>query len=143
VVHAWHRAAAVGAPAGDVVAAAEAVKSDEWDFAVNPGHLIHLDEWVSSPFFRGSSIALKPGYAIQRDIIPVPRRGAAVVNMEDGFVLADDDLQQGLQHLDPEMMKRCQARRTLMEKLGYELPSDVLPLSNIAGVFFPFLLNAA
>ncbi len=143
VVRAWYRGVAVGATAGDVVAAAEAVKSDDWDFAVNPGHLIHLDEWVSSPFFRGSPIRLKPGYAIQQDIIPVPRRGAAVVNMEDGFVLVDGDLRQRLQRLDPEMMRRCQTRRALMEELGYELPLDILPLSNIAGVFFPFMLDAS
>jgi hypothetical protein len=134
---------AIGAVAGDVVAAAEMVKSDDWDFAVNPGHLIHLDEWTSSPFYRDSRIRLKPGSAIQQDIIPVPRRGAAVVNMEDGFVLADDGLQRRLQRLDPAMIARCQARRALMEDVGYELRPDVLPLSNIAGVFFPFMLDAA
>jgi hypothetical protein len=49
-------------------------------------------DWVSSPFFRGSPITLKPGYAIQQDVVPVPRHGAAMLNMEDGFVLGDDDL---------------------------------------------------
>jgi hypothetical protein len=142
VVHAWYRSIAVGAAAGTVVAAAEAVKSDDWEFAVNPGHLIHLEEWMSSPFFRGSPITLKSGSAIQQDIIPVPRESLAVINMEDGFALADGDLQERLRRLDPEMFERCRARRAWMETLGYELSPEVVPLSNIAGTFFPFLLDS-
>lgn len=143
VVRAWYGRVAVGARGGDVVAAAESARSAAWDFAVNPGHLIHLDEWVSSPFFRGSTTILQSGLAIQQDIIPVPRRGPAVVNMEDGFVLADDDLRDRLRCLDPAMMQRCDRRRTLMEELGYEISPGVLPLSNLAGAFFPFLLEPA
>ena len=66
-----------------------------------------------------------------------------VVNMEDGIVLADAELRAELELLDPALMQRCQTRRELMERLGYELHADVLPLSNIAGCFFPFLLEAA
>ena len=132
----------MGARGGDVVAAAERAKSDQWDFAVNPGHLIHLDEWVGSPFSPGSAGTLKSGHAIQQDIIPVPRQGVAVVNMEDGLVLADDDLRARLRRLDPQMTQRCDTRRALMEHLGYEIRPEVLPLSNIAGAFFPYLLDA-
>lgn len=142
VVRAWYARLAVGVPAGAVVAAAERARAEPWDFAVNPGHLLHLDEWVSSPFYSGSSVALQSGYAIQQDIIPVPRQGAAVINMEDGFVLADDDLRRRLRRLDPSLMQRCERRRALMEALGFEIHPDVLPLSNIAGAFFPFLLDA-
>jgi hypothetical protein len=141
VVHAWYRSVAVGAVAGKVVAAATAVKSDDWDFAVNAGHLIHLEEWMSSPFFAGSTIKLKSGSAIQQDIIPVPREGLAVVNMEDGFVLADGDLQERLRRMDSALLERCRARRAWMEGLGYALSPDILPLSNIAGTYFPFLLD--
>jgi len=142
VVHAWYAAVGVGARGGDVVAAAERAKSDQWEFAVNPGHLIHLDEWVGSPFSPGSAGTLKSGHAIQQDIIPVPRQGAAVVNMEDGLVLADDDLRARLRRLDPQMTQRCDARRALMEHLGYEIRPEVVPLSHIAGAFFPYLLDA-
>ncbi len=31
---------------------------------LNPGHLIHLDEWVHSPIYKGSDIRLKSGMAI-------------------------------------------------------------------------------
>ncbi|MGH2454364.1 MAG: hypothetical protein ACRDF5_11520, partial [bacterium] len=142
VVRAWFASVRIGATGGEVVAAADGARSAAWDPAVNQGHLIHLDEWVSSPFYAGSRATLKSGYAIQQDIIPVPRQGAAVLNMEDGIVLADGDLQERLRALDPEMMARVRARRELMESLGYEIAPEVLPLSNIAGGFFPFLLTA-
>ncbi len=37
---------------------------------LNPGHLIHLDEWVNSPIAAGSTTPLKSGMAIQADVIP-------------------------------------------------------------------------
>ncbi len=40
------------------------------------------------------------------------------------------------------MTQRCDTRRALMEHLGYEIRPEVLPLSNIAGAFFPYLLDA-
>jgi len=139
VVRAWFAAVRIGTTGGAVVASADAARSGAWAPAVK-GHLIHLDEWVSSPFYAGSTATLKSGYAIQQDIIPVPRHGQAVLNMEDGFALADGDLRDRLAHFDPEMMRRCDERRALMESLGYAIAPEVLPLSNIAGAFFPFLL---
>ncbi|MGH2627127.1 MAG: hypothetical protein ACRDHY_10800, partial [Anaerolineales bacterium] len=104
LVRAWFAEVRIGATGGEVVTAADATRSDAWTPAVNQGHLIHLDEWVSSPFYGGSTATLKSGSAIQQDIIPVPRRGYAMLNMEDGFVLADEDLQDQLQRADPAMM---------------------------------------
>lgn len=141
VVRAWYAQMRVGAVAGDVVAAAREAKNKDWDFALNPGHLLHLDEWMASPFVPSSGVALRSGMAVQQDIIPVPRRGNAALNMEDGFVLADEALREELKHLDAPMMNRCELRRQLMEKLGYEVHPDILPLSNIAGVLSPFLLE--
>ena len=37
---------------------------------LNPGHLIHLDEWMHSPVSSGSEIPLRSGMALQVDIIP-------------------------------------------------------------------------
>lgn len=142
VVHAWYAALGVGASAGSVFERAYLTRNDAWDFALNPGHLIHLDEWLSSPFEKGSEVILQSGMAIQQDIIPVPRQGPAVVNMEDGLVLADTDLRRQLEHLDPALMQRVQKRREAMEQLGFQLGEDVLPLSNIQGIFFPFMLQS-
>ncbi|MCX7782717.1 MAG: hypothetical protein N2318_03625 [Meiothermus sp.] len=141
VVHAWYASLGVGVLASEVFDRAYQTKNNYWDFALNPGHLIHMDEWLNSPFERGSSVILQSGMAIQQDIIPVPRHGHAVLNMEDGLVLADAELQQELKRLDPALMERVFQRRQTMEKLGFHLGQDVLPLSNIQGIFFPFLLQ--
>lgn len=141
VVRAWYASLGVGVLAGEVFAIAHQTKSNAWDFALNPGHLIQMDEWLNSPFQEGSGVALQSGMALQQDIIPVPRHGHAVVNMEDGPVLADADLRQELRRLDPPLMERVARRRLVMEQLGYQLSEDVLPLSNIQGIFFPFLLQ--
>lgn len=140
-VRAWYQEIRVGASAGAAVAAADAVRSDAWSFALNPGHLLHRDEWVGSPFVEQSETRLVSGYAIQQDIIPVPRRGNAAINMEDGFVLADHELRTWLDREHPGMMRRMRERRDFMRSLGYEVSDDVLPTSNIPGVFFPFLFE--
>ena len=140
-VHAWYAQMFVGAMAGDVVAAAQRAKNSDWEFALNPGHLLHLDEWIASPFKPGSEVKLRSGMAIQQDIIPTPHQSNAVLNMEDGFVLADEALRAELRRLDKPMMDRCEMRRQIMERLGYEIHADVLPLSNIPGIFSPFLLE--
>jgi len=143
VVRAWYGAVEVGRPAGEVWAAAEAARDDSlYTFCVNPGHYIHLDEWVSSPFEEGSTIPLPSGAALQADIIPVARSGGIHVNMEDGIILADASLRANLKSAYPELYGRCQARRRFMiETLGYELSDDVLPLGNMPGAYFPCLLN--
>lgn len=140
-VRAWYAQIVVGTPAGRAVEAVTSAKSDDWSVALNPGHLIGWDEWLSSPFEAGSSIPLRSGMAIQQDIIPIPAQGNAAINMEDGLVLADGDLRQQLVRLDPEMMKRIEQRRRLMDQLGYTISEDVLPLSNLAGAYFPYLLE--
>ena len=140
-VRAWYAHVRVGAVGGEVFDRSSAAKADTWDFALNPGHLIHLDEWLASPFSDGSPVVLASGMAIQQDIIPVPRDSKAVINMEDGLVLADEGLRAELKAVDPGLIDRCEVRRAFMEELGYELAPDVLPLSNIPGAFFPFLLE--
>ena len=142
VMRTWYRNVRVGASAGDVWNAVEAERdADLYTFCVNPGHYIHLDEWLCSPFYRGSDARLPSSAALQVDIIPVAE--GVSVNMEDGILLADADLRTRLAAANPELMARCEARRSFMiDMLGYELSGDVLPLGNIPGVYFPCLLDA-
>jgi hypothetical protein len=145
VVRAWYAALRVGVSAGEVWAAAESARDDSlYTFCVNPGHYLHLDEWVSSPFYQGSELPLPSGSSLQADIIPVARDGGISVNMEDGLVLADADLRRQLELGEPETFRRMQLRRRFMiNELGYELHEDVLPLGNIPGVYFPCLLDTS
>jgi hypothetical protein len=108
---------------------------------LNPGHLIHLDEWVNSPVYAGSSETLVSGMAIQVDIIPATGTPYYTSNIEDGIALADEALRDAFASRYPEAWGRIQARRIFMqETLGIRLKPEVLPFSNIPAYLPPFLL---
>jgi hypothetical protein len=109
---------------------------------LNPGHQIHLDEWVNSPVFPGSTIELRSGMALQVDIIPATGTRYFTTNIEDGVALADESLRQAFAAGYPAAWRRIQARRRFMdEALGITLHPDVLPFSNIPAYLPPFLLR--
>jgi hypothetical protein len=110
--------------------------------SLNPGHQIHLDEWVNSPISRGSAIELRSGMALQVDIIPATGTAYFTTNIEDGIALADQPLRDVLAARYPAAWERIQARRRFMgEVLGIGLHPDVLPFSNIPAYLPPFLLR--
>ena len=107
---------------------------------LNPGHLIHLDEWLSSPIYANSDVPLHSGMAIQVDVIPSSPVYAST-RMEDGLVLVDKELRKELKDAFPGCYARCQKRRKFMtDVLGIDLPEEVLPLSNIPAIVPPFFL---
>jgi hypothetical protein len=109
---------------------------------LNPGHQIHLDEWVNSPIAAGSTVELRSGMAFQVDIIPATGTDYFTTNIEDGIALADETLRQAFAAQFPEAWSRIQARRRFMdEALGITLHPDVLPFSNIPAYLPPFLLR--
>jgi len=109
---------------------------------LNPGHQIHLDEWVNSPISPGSTIELRSGMAFQVDIIPATGTEYFTTNIEDGVALADGALRATFAERYPVAWERIQARRRFMrEALGIELHPDVLPFSNIPAWLPPFLLG--
>jgi hypothetical protein len=108
---------------------------------LNPGHQIHLDEWVNSPVWPGSSVELRSGMAMQVDIIPATGTPYFTTNIEDGIALADEGHRSDLAARYPDAWRRIQARRGFMiDALGIRLHEDVLPLSNIPAYLPPFLL---
>lgn len=143
VVTAWYEHVKVGAAAGDVFAAVEARRDPAlFTLLVNPGHYIHLDEWVHSPFCAGSDVALASGAAIQMDIIPVSAGPFCTINGEDGIALADEALRAELAGRFPALWKRVTARRAFMiDRLGIAIDESVLPLSNTAGWLAPYALS--
>ena len=143
VVRAWYAAVHLGATGGEVFAAAEAVRDPSlYDFALNPGHYLHLDEWVNSPFAKNNDVPLRSGMAIQVDIIPVSKGPFCYVNLEDGVVIADESLRAQLRQLDSSMMQRVDRRRSYMiNVLGYELDECILPLGNTSGWLAPYTTN--
>jgi hypothetical protein len=109
---------------------------------LNPGHQIHLDEWVNSPVWPDSPIELRSGMAMQVDVIPATGTDYFTTNIEDGICFADSALRADLAARYPDAWQRVQARREFMiNALGIDLHEDVLPLSNIPAYLPPFLLQ--
>ncbi len=139
----WFQLLKIGTPGGklsDIIA--EKLPFDRFGIFLNPGHLIHLDEWLSSPIYPGSDVALGSGMAIQVDVIPSSPAYFST-RMEDGVVLADAELRRDLQTRHPDCFARCQQRRAFMiDALGIDLPEEVLPLSNMPAIVAPFFLRS-
>lgn len=142
VMSEWFDALRIGTPGGKLARLIEeSLPFDRFGIFLNAGHLIHLDEWLSSPIYPGSELPLRSGMAIQVDVIPSSRLYFST-RMEDGVVLADQTLRRELQHRFPDCYARCQQRRAFMaDVLGIALPDEVLPLSNIPAIVPPFFLH--
>lgn len=145
VVSTWYERVAVGTTTGSVFGAVDAVRDpDVFEFALNPGHHLHLEEWVHSGFEAGSTVPLRSGSLLQCDVIPVVPRGNQYVNIEDGIVLADDALRAELADDHPELWARIGARRDyLREHIGVDLQESVLPLSDTTLWHTPYALDPA
>jgi Xaa-Pro aminopeptidase len=131
-----------GVPGGAVWSAMrEALPFDQFGVTLNPGHLIGLDEWVSSPIFEGSALPLRSGMAMQCDVIPGhPVYGST--RMEDGYVIADAALRADLAACFPDVAARCAARAEFMRQvIGLDVPDSLLPLADTCGIIAPFLFD--
>jgi hypothetical protein len=136
----WFRLLKIGTP-GDVLYRVIADHLSGFGITLNPGHLIHMDEWLSSPVYPGSTITIQSGMAMQVDVIPVSLAYFST-RMEDGVAIADAPLRTELQAKYPDVYARCQVRRQFMiDTLGFELAEEVLPLSNIPAIVPPLLLK--
>jgi hypothetical protein len=139
----WYRSLHVGQVGGTLQAVVDRHLGDAFfGVSLNPGHQLHLDEWVNSPVFAGSTIELRSGMAIQCDIIPATGTPYFTTNIEDGVALADESLRAQFAAAHPDAWLRVQARRRFMaDALGIDLHPDVLPFSNLAAHLTPFLLR--
>jgi Xaa-Pro aminopeptidase len=139
----WYRALRVGVTGGELHDVVMRRLGDPFfGIFLNPGHQIHLDEWVSSPIFDGSAIELRSGMAFQVDVIPATGTDWFTTNIEDGVALADAALREAFARAYPDAWGRIEARRAFMrDRLGIDLHPDVLPFSNIPAWLPPFLLD--
>ena len=139
----WYEALRVGRRGGELFEIIDRhLGSPFFGIFLNPGHQIHLDEWVNSPVARGSRVELRSGMAMQVDVIPATGTDYFTTNIEDGVVLADRTLREELGSRYPAAWQRICSRREFMSSaLGITLHEDVLPLSNIPGYLAPFLLT--
>ncbi len=140
----WYESIQCGAAAGQIYDRVEQeLGAHGLGIALNPGHLLHLDEWTHTPFTKGSDDTLQSGMAIQCDNIPTVPRPYHGSNVEDGIAVADLALRQRIARDYPEAWGRIQTRREILTRqLGIRLSEDVLPFSNIPAVLPPFILRS-
>lgn len=141
----WYENISIGAQGRDVVAAVEKViDKNLYSLSLNPGHNLHIEEWVQSIFTADCTDTVKSGMVLQADLIPISAGPFCTGNVEDGIAVADIALQAEIKELYPQMWDRMQKRREFMKgELGITLDSSVLPLSDTCGIFAPYALELA
>ena len=139
----WYEHIGIGVTGGELFDIIDQHLGDPFfGVSLNPGHLIHLDEWVSSPIYRGSTQHLRSGMALQVDVIPATNTPYHTTNIEDGIALADEPLRRAFEKKYPDAWRRIQQRRAFMHDiLGIRLKPEVLPFSNIPAYLPPFWLS--
>lgn len=138
----WYATVGIGVSGGELDALARRHLGDPFfNLVLNPGHLIHIDEWMNTPVYPGSTETLRSGQAVQCDIIPAVGAPYYSANIEDGIALLDQPGRDALREQFPQLWERVLARRAFMgDVLGIRLKPEVVPLSNLAGAMPPFWL---
>ena len=81
---------------------------------------------------------------LQCDYTVSLRNPGRKAHVEDGLVLADAALQEEIASIAPTCFQRIQARqRFLRESLHIRLPEEVLPLSDLSCVCFPYMADTS
>jgi hypothetical protein len=141
-IRAWWSTLRIGITGGELHAVVEGAIGPTFSIALNPGHLIHIEEWLDTPIRPGSTTPLRSGALLQCDIIPVHGNPAFAMNVEDTVALADEALRSEIRDAYPEMWERIQLRRNYVAaSFGTDLAPEVLPFSNLAGYVAPYLLS--
>ena len=138
----WYETLAVGIAGGRVFdTVTELLAGEEFASSLNPGHLIHYEEWMDSPIRAGSDDPIASGMVLQSDIIPTGIRPGWTVNCEDTVAIADAALRRELEAGHPALWARIRSRQEYVRsRLGIQLRDEVLPLSCTAAYFRPFWL---
>lgn len=139
----WYEMMEVGTNCGNIYNMVEATfPKAQYGWYLNPGHLIAIEEWLSSPIYKDSPTTIKSGMCLQMDIIPSVPSAYASPNCEDGIAIADEKLRGEIKELYPDVYERMENRRNFMrDVLNIQVKPEVLPLSNLAGLYRPFVLN--
>lgn len=114
----------------------------KFNIALNPGHLIHTDEWTNSPFYKDSKTVIRSGMGVQCDYTVSHKDPYLTAHIEDGFVVADEKLRNEIKVLSPSCYERIEARKKfLRDVLNINVPDEVLPLSDLPAVCFPYMAD--
>ncbi|MCE5255703.1 MAG: hypothetical protein LLF89_02525, partial [Spirochaetaceae bacterium] len=143
VIKTWYESLAIGVSGKAIIARIrqEVPEFDELGVGLNPGHLIHNDEWTTSIFTEKGEHLIKNGMGIQCDIIASPRLLPGV-HVEDGLAMADLNTRKAFKAKYPKSWRRIEGRRSFIkEVLGIRINDEVLPFSDIQGCLFPWMAS--
>jgi hypothetical protein len=138
----WYENIGIGVSGGAIDALVRRRLGDPFfNLVLNPGHLIHYDEWLDTPVYPNSDIPFRSHQAVQLDIIPATGTAYFTANMEEGIALLDAEGRREFADRHPEAWSRIQHRREFMQDvMGIRLRPEVLPFSNLCGYLAPFFL---
>jgi hypothetical protein len=139
----WYETIGIGVTGGELDALARRhLDTPFFKLVLNPGHLIHIDEWMNTQVYPGSTEPFLSRQCVQVDIIPAAGPPYYGANIEDGIALLDAEGRDELKSSFPDVWGRIEARRAFMaDVLGIRLKPEVLPLSNLAGAMPPYWLS--
>ena len=137
---AWYEAIKIGNTYGAVYDLVDDIIGiKEFGITLNPGHLIHTDEWTNSPFQKGNKDVIKSGVAIQCDYTVSFSDPFMSSHVEDGIVVADKELREEIKRISPGCYQRIEKRREFMkDALNIDIADEVLPMSDLSAVCFPY-----
>lgn len=114
---------------------------EKYGWELNPGHLTADEEWISSPFYKGSDRKVKSGMIFQVDFIP-NQAGHQGVSAESTVAIADERLRKEIEENHPDLWARIEKRRAYTkEKLNIDLDESLLPMASTLAYLRPFMLD--
>lgn len=143
-VASWYEALHINCTGGDLYNAVHSrVDTGNMSIALNPGHYIGTEEWLNSSSYKCSDVPILHDCLIQADIIGVSKANDELCAIcEDGVAIAGPELLCNLRKDYPAVYERILKRQEMMRlHLGIDLQDEVLPLSQLTGAYFPFMLD--
>lgn len=118
------------------------IGGEEYGVTLNTTHYTGTDEWVNSPMFKNSPYFIMDGSHIQVDVIANKANPVITAICEDSVVVAGPKLRQELREQYPDVYARIIKRQQVVrEVLGIQIHDDLMPMSNLSFVYYPYMLN--
>jgi hypothetical protein len=144
-VAAWLAAVKVGVSGGELYnQVMNLIGGPEFNVTLNPGHYIAMDEWSNSGVYKDSPLPVISASALQTDIIAASSDPVMTAICEDTVIVAGRAFQNRVKDGYPEVYARIEARRKMIRGvLNIPISDDVMPVSPLAGVMFPYMLDTS
>lgn len=141
----WYQMSRIGVTCGELYRMVDDMLGiRKFGIGLVPGHFTHTDEWTNSPFSGDSDIVLTSGRALQCDFAVGFADPFMSAHIDDGYAIADAALQKEIKALSPTAYERFMARKVFMKDvLNIKLPDEVLPLSDLPGICFPYMADTS